>query len=90
MGGEITGQPRGRPRVDAEVRGAPGRSRGPTSRATPGRSPASRTIRGLVSGRVDLSGLGADLHTLQGGGEAHVTEGDLGKLPLWAPADQAS
>ena len=40
--------------------------------------------RGMVSGRVDLNGLGHDLHTLQGSGEAHVTKGDLGKLPVWA------
>ena len=38
----------------------------------------------MVSGRADLSGMGHDLHTLQGSGEAHVTKGDLGKLPAWA------
>ncbi len=46
--------------------------------------PGKQDFRGKVSGRVDLSGLGSDLHSLQGGGEAHVADGDLGKLPLWA------
>jgi hypothetical protein len=46
--------------------------------------PGKQDFRGLVSGSADLSGMGHDLHTLQGGGEAHVTRGDLGKLPVWA------
>ena len=46
--------------------------------------PGKQGYRGKVSGRVDLQGLGGDLHTLTGGGEAHVAQGDLGKLPLWA------
>ncbi len=46
--------------------------------------PGKQDFRGLVSGRADLSGMGHDLHTLQGSGEAHVTKGDLGKLPVWA------
>jgi hypothetical protein len=41
-----------------------------------------QTFRGLVDARLDLEGLGTDLHTLQGGGEAHVTRGDLGELPV--------
>jgi hypothetical protein len=45
--------------------------------------PGKQTYRGLVSGKIDLNGLGQDMHSLQGGGEAHITEGDLGKLPTF-------
>jgi hypothetical protein len=44
--------------------------------------PGRQTYRGLVMARLDLSGLGNDLRTLQGTGEAHVTQGDLGQLPV--------
>lgn len=44
--------------------------------------PGRQAFRGLVDARIDLEGLGADLHNLQGSGEAHVTQGDLGKLPF--------
>ncbi|HEV3121634.1 MAG TPA: AsmA-like C-terminal region-containing protein, partial [Isosphaeraceae bacterium] len=40
-----------------------------------------QNLRGLVESRIVLSGLGSDLHTLQGQGEVHITEGDLGELP---------
>jgi hypothetical protein len=40
-------------------------------------------FRGLVDARVDVEGLGTDLHNLQGSGEAHVTQGDLGELPFF-------
>jgi hypothetical protein len=43
--------------------------------------PGKQNFRGLVQARAHLSGLGNDLHTLQGDGEARITEGDLGKLP---------
>src|SRR5262249_11541907 len=39
--------------------------------------------RGLVSGQLQLNGLGNDLRTLQGQGEAHITHGDLGELPAF-------
>ena len=45
--------------------------------------PGKQSFRGLVSGQINLSGLGTDLHSLQGGGEAHITEGDLGKQPAF-------
>jgi hypothetical protein len=38
-------------------------------------------FRGQVSGQLSLNGLGNDLRTLRGQGEAHITEGDLGELP---------
>lgn len=42
-----------------------------------------QTYRGLIHGRLDLRGLGGDLRTLQGRGEAHVVDGDLGTLPVF-------
>ncbi len=47
------------------------------ARALPGR----QTFKGLVSGKLALSGIGYDVRTLQGRGEAHITQGDLGELP---------
>lgn len=41
-----------------------------------------QTFRGLVSVRAEFNGLGSDLRTLQGRGEAHVVNGDLGELPV--------
>ncbi|SIO31147.1 AsmA-like C-terminal region [Singulisphaera sp. GP187] len=41
-----------------------------------------QTYRGLVSGQLSLNGMGNDLKTLQGHGEAHVVRGNLGELPL--------
>jgi hypothetical protein len=43
--------------------------------------PGRQTFRGLVSGRLDLSGFGGDVRTLQGTGEAHIVNGELGELP---------
>lgn len=45
--------------------------------------PGRQKMRGLVSGRVAVSGVGGDTHSLQGGGEAHIARGDLGELPLF-------
>ncbi len=45
--------------------------------------PGKQNFHGLLSGQIDLAGLGPDLHSLQGGGEAHIIEGDLGKLPAF-------
>lgn len=47
------------------------------TRTVPGR----QKIRGKVGARLELSGMGYDLHSLQGVGEAHITRGDLGELP---------
>lgn len=45
--------------------------------------PGRQKFRGLVHGRLDLNGFGGDPRTLQGGGEAHVVDGDLGELPVF-------
>jgi hypothetical protein len=42
-----------------------------------------QTFRGRVDARLDLSGFGGDPRTMQGGGEAHVVNGDLGELPIY-------
>lgn len=44
--------------------------------------PGRQTFRGLVHGRLEFDGLGNDLRTLRGRGEAHVVNGQLGELPL--------
>jgi hypothetical protein len=44
--------------------------------------PGRQDVRGLVSGRVQLEGTGNDLKTLQGHGEGHVVEAELGELPF--------
>ncbi len=43
--------------------------------------PGRQKFRGLVAARLAISGLGNDLRSLQGQGEAHITQGDLGELP---------
>ena len=45
--------------------------------------PGKQSFSGLLAGRIALNGLGHDLRTLQGTGEAHVTKGDLGTLPIY-------
>ena len=45
--------------------------------------PGQQTFRGQLAGRIALNGLGNDLRTLQGTGEAHITQGDLGELPIF-------
>jgi hypothetical protein len=80
LGGEVTGgfgvSLASTPRYEAELNlgGADLRRYAET---IPGR----QQFRGLVSGQLSLNGLGNDLRTLQGKGEAHITEGDLGELP---------
>ena len=41
-----------------------------------------QSYKGNVEARLECSGLGSDLRALQGHGEAHITQGDLGKLPF--------
>jgi hypothetical protein len=41
-----------------------------------------RSFRGVIDAQLECSGLGSDLRTLEGQGEAHITQGDLGELPL--------
>ena len=38
-------------------------------------------FRGLVSGRIDLGGLGYDPRSITGGGTARIVQGELGTLP---------
>ncbi len=40
-----------------------------------------QSYRGRIDARIDLNGWGNDVRNLHGGGEAHITEGDLGELP---------
>ena len=42
-----------------------------------------QSYRGNIEARLECSGLGSDLRTLQGHGDAHITQGDLGKLPFF-------
>jgi AsmA-like C-terminal region len=38
--------------------------------------------RGQIDAKFECRGLGGDIHSLNGSGEAHITEGDLGELPF--------
>ena len=40
-----------------------------------------QSYQGMIDARVELSGLGNDVRSLHGPGEAHITQGDLGELP---------
>jgi hypothetical protein len=42
-----------------------------------------REYRGDINARIECSGLGSDIRTLQGSGEADITDGDLGELPAY-------
>jgi hypothetical protein len=41
-----------------------------------------RSFRGAIDAQLEFSGLGSDLRSLEGQGEAHITQGDLGELPV--------
>ncbi|KAJ3055536.1 hypothetical protein HK102_011331 [Quaeritorhiza haematococci] len=41
-----------------------------------------QSFKGLVNAKVAFNGLGTDLRSLQGTGEGHVVDGDLGELPF--------
>jgi hypothetical protein len=41
-----------------------------------------RSFRGVIDAQLECNGLGSDLRTLEGRGEAHITQGDLGELPV--------
>ena len=43
--------------------------------------PGRQSFRGKIDARLDLAGFGSDLRTIQGSGEAHMANGDLGELP---------
>jgi hypothetical protein len=44
--------------------------------------PGRQSFRGALSAAIELGGLGNDVRSIQGGGEAHIAEGDLGELPV--------
>jgi hypothetical protein len=44
--------------------------------------PGRQEIAGKVSGRLELTGAGSDPRRLNGSGDAHLSEGELGKLPI--------
>ncbi len=44
--------------------------------------PGRQSYRGALGAAINLSGLGNDVHSIQGKGEAHITQGDLGELPI--------
>ncbi len=41
-----------------------------------------QTYRGRLDAAINLSGLGNNVRTIQGNGEAQITQGDLGELPV--------
>lgn len=45
--------------------------------------PGHQEYKGDVNGRVELAGLGQDPKSVTGKGEAHVVNGDMGKLPIY-------
>jgi hypothetical protein len=40
-----------------------------------------QSYRGTLNASIELNGLGSDVRSLRGGGEAHLLQGDLGELP---------
>ncbi len=44
--------------------------------------PGRQSYRGSLEAALELSGLGSDIRSVQGKGEAHITQGDLGQLPV--------
>jgi hypothetical protein len=80
LDGEITGRAEidlaDTPRYSAslEVRGADLQR---YTKTLPGR----QNLRGLVNGQITFNGLGSELRNLQGHGQIHITQGDLGELP---------
>ena len=44
--------------------------------------PGHQSFQGMVNARVEFSGRGAEIRTMQGRGEGHITEGDIGQLPI--------
>ncbi|WP_165066323.1 AsmA family protein [Paludisphaera rhizosphaerae] len=44
--------------------------------------PGRQSYRGLLNAEATFSGQGSDVRTIQGRGEAHVVDGDIGELPF--------
>ena len=81
LGGELTGQVMATldatPRYEAALAVRDAELREYFRKAVPGR----QDLRGRINGWVKLEGLGSDLHTLSGRGEAHLGDGKLGEFP---------
>ena len=45
--------------------------------------PGHQDYKGAVNAEVEVSGLGQDLKTVHGRGEAHVAHADFGKIPIY-------
>ena len=43
--------------------------------------PGHQDFRGVVNARVEFNGWGSEIRNMQGRGEGHITEGDIGQLP---------
>jgi hypothetical protein len=43
--------------------------------------PGRQSYRGNIDARILIDGLGSDVRSIQGRGEAHISQGDLGELP---------
>jgi hypothetical protein len=82
LGGELTG--RFRVSLDATPKYAAALAvRGADLRQYAKTLQGRQSFRGRVEARLELNGFGGDPRTLQGGGEAHVADGDLGELPVF-------
>ena len=81
LGGEVLGDDACWINLDATPR-YHGRSRSeePASRNTHTIS-GRQSYRGNIDARIAIDGLGGDVRSIQGRGEAHIAEGDLGELP---------
>lgn len=44
--------------------------------------PGRQSFQGLIDARLEFDGFGGDVRTIQGWGDAHVKNGDLGELPI--------
>ena len=44
--------------------------------------PNHQSYRGVLDAGISLTGLGNNVRSLQGNGEAHISQGDLGELPV--------
>ena len=82
LGGEILGK--GRISLDATPRYSlqPVAERRPARRIRPHTLNGRQKYRGNIDAKFECHGLGSDIHSLNGSGEARITQGDLGELPF--------
>jgi len=43
--------------------------------------PGRQSFQGVVNAKIEVHGRGSDVRTMQGKGEGHISEGDIGELP---------